>query len=226
MFTILNNIETIISTNPGLAFLGVFIGGLLTASNPCVLIMVPLAIGFVGGNQEPRSISRAFFFSLIFVLGLAITFSILGIIAVLTGRMFGDVGSFWKYIVSGVCLVAGIEMLGLVKFNLPLPQIIPKKRNILGAFLFGLLFGLVSTPCAAPILVVLLTFIASKGNLLYGAILLLFYALGHCVLILIAGTSAGLASSILESKGLTRFTNYLRKTAGLILILFGIYILI
>lgn len=226
MFTILNNIDTIIRTNPWLAFLGVFIGGLLTASNPCVLIMVPLVIGFVGGSQETRGAGKAFLFSLVFILGLAITFSILGIIAALTGRMFGDLGSFWKYLISGVCLLAGIEMLGFAKFNFPLPQIVPKKRNILGAFLFGLLFGLVSTPCAAPILVVLLTFIASKGNLLYGTILLLFYALGHCVLILIAGTSAGFASSILESKGLNKFTNYLRKTAGLILILFGIYILI
>jgi cytochrome c biogenesis protein CcdA len=93
----------------------------------------------------------------------------------------------------------------------------------LGAFLLGLLFGVVSTPCATPILAVLLVHIASKGNLAYGGLLLFLYALGHCALILIAGTSMGLAKRIIESRGFNTGLAYLRKGSGVLIILIGFY---
>ena len=226
MENILNNANELIHTNPWLAFVAVFVGGLLTASNPCVLAMIPLTIGFVGGTKEIAGFRKAFSFSLVFVLGLAITFTLLGIIAALAGRLLGDVGSYWKYIVAGVCFIMGIHLMELFRFNIPgVGAVRPKRGGIIGAFLLGLLFGVVSTPCAAPILVILLTFIAAKGNIFYGALLLLVYALGHCVLILVAGTSVGLAKGLLESKGLTRTTNLLRKVAGGLIILVGVYFL-
>jgi cytochrome c biogenesis protein CcdA len=89
--------------------------------------------------------------------------------------------------------------------------------------LLGLLFGVVSSPCATPILAVLLVYIASKGNLAYGGLLLFLYALGHCALILIAGTSMGLAKRLLESKGLNTSLAYLRKGSGVLIILIGLF---
>lgn len=226
MDSILNNANELIHTNPWLAFVAVFVGGLMTASNPCVLVMIPLTIGFVGGTKEVVGLRKAFSFSLMFVLGLAITFSILGIIAALAGRLFGDVGGYWNYIVAGVCIIMGIHLMEVVQFNIPVVGAIrPKHGGMIGAFLLGLLFGVVSTPCAAPILMVLLAFIAAKGNIVYGALLLLVYALGHCVLILVAGTSVGLAKGLIESKGLNRITNLLRKGAGCIIVLVGVYFL-
>jgi cytochrome c biogenesis protein CcdA len=94
-----------------------------------------------------------------------------------------------------------------------------------GAFILGLLFGIVSTPCAAPILIVLLAYITAKGSIVYGALLLLFYAFGHCTLVLVAGTSIGAAKSMLDSKGLMKASNYIKKTAGVIIFLLGGYIL-
>jgi cytochrome c-type biogenesis protein len=118
----------------------------------------------------------------------------------------------------------GLHLLDILKFDLPLVTAWkPQKAGPLGALLLGLLFGVVSTPCATPILAVLLVYIASKGNLAYGGLLLFLYALGHCFLILIAGTSMGLAKRIIESKGLNVGLAYLRKGSGVLIILIGFY---
>lgn len=223
----MQNAEKIIQTNPWLAFLVVFLGGVLTASNPCVLAMIPLMIGFVGGTKEISGIRKALLFSLFFVIGLALTFSILGLIAATTGRLLGDVGGFWRYLVVAVCFVMGIYLLDL--FKIPLPAISHgrvKATGMIGAFLMGMLFGVVSTPCAVPILAVILVMIAAKGSLVYGFGLLFSYALGHCVLILVAGTSLGLAKGLLESKHLQKVNFYLRKVAAVLIILVGIFFLV
>lgn len=226
MENLLHNAGELIHSNPWLAVVAVFMGGLLTASNPCVLAMIPLTIGFVGGTKEIAGFRKAFFFSFVFVLGLSITFTILGVIAALAGRLFGDVGGYWKYIVAGVCFIMGIHLIELFRFTIPgVGAIRPKRGGIVSAFLLGLLFGLVSTPCAAPILVVLLAFIAAKGSMVYGALLLLVYGLGHCVLIFVAGTSVGIAKGLLESNGFERTTHWLRKGAGVLIIGMGIYFL-
>ena len=224
METLLGDIGLLIQTNPWLAPLAVFLGGALTASNPCVLAMIPLMLAFIGAYQGTSGAKKAFSFSVLFVIGLTITFTLLGIIAALMGRLIGDVGRFWPYLVAAVCLVMGLHLLGVWSFDLPLPQSWrPTQGGPWGAFLLGLLFGVVSTPCATPILAVLLVYIASKGNLAYGGLLLFMYALGHCVLILIAGTSMGLAKRIIESKGLNAGLAYLRKGGGVLIILIGFY---
>jgi len=142
------------------------------------------------------------------------------------GRMLGDVGAFWKYLVAAVCLVMGLHLLGLLKFSINLPQPVNVRTGgPLGAFLLGLLFGVVSTPCAVPILAVLLAYVGSQGNIIYGGFLLLIYALGHSALILIAGTSMGAAKRLIESKSLRRTNWALQKIAGVIVILVGAYFL-
>jgi cytochrome c-type biogenesis protein len=219
---ILGNVDQMIQSNPWLAPLAVFAGGALTASNPCVLAMIPLVIGFVGGSQATSSFRRSLAFSVLFVVGLAVTFSILGMISALLGRLFGDVGGFWKWIAVAVCVLMGAHLIGLI----PVPNvgsgIRPVRRGLAGAFLLGLLFGLVSTPCAAPILVVVLTYVAAKGSSVpYGAFLLLTYALGHSLLVLVAGTSIGAARAILETKGLQRGLSALRRVAGVLILAAG-----
>jgi cytochrome c biogenesis protein CcdA len=118
----------------------------------------------------------------------------------------------------------GLHLLGLLKLNLPVPTGLKvRKRGYFGAFLLGLLFGVVSTPCAVPILAVLLAFVAEKGNVLYGGFLLFVYALGHSAFVLIAGTSVGAAKGLLESKGLRRAHGILQKVAGVLIIGIGLY---
>jgi len=224
---IFGDIQQLIQHNPWLAIVAVFFGGVMTATNPCVLAMIPLMIGLVAGKKGTASLKKTFFFSLFFVLGLAVTFTALGLISALMGRMFGNIGRFWKYAVAAVCLVMGAQLLGAFKFNFAMPKAFGKIREGgLGAFLLGLLFGVVSTPCAVPVLAVLLAFVANKGNVVYGGFLLFIYALGHSLLILIAGTSMGAAKRMIESKGLNKASRILQKAAGIIIILIGIYFLV
>ncbi|MCP4676069.1 MAG: cytochrome c biogenesis protein CcdA [Deltaproteobacteria bacterium] len=221
-----NNIGTYIQTNPWLAIAAVFVGGLLTASNPCVLAMIPLMMSFVAGRREQATGTlRAFGYSLVFVTGLAITFTALGMFTALAGSMYGDISDVWSWIVALVCLVMGLHLMEVLKFTIPMPfNVQPKIRGTAGAFVLGLLFGVVSAPCAAPILLVLLTYLAGSGaSVVYGGFLLLVYALGHSVLILVAGTSMGAARRIIESKKTTRVTDLMRRGAGVLIILVGAF---
>jgi len=226
---LVGNLHQIIQTSHWLAPLAAFLGGALTASNPCVLVMIPLMIGVTAGSQETRGIARSLVFSGLFVIGLSITFTILGIIAALGGRLFGDVGDYWKYIVALVALVMGVHLLGFFqfRFSIPMNTEFLKKGNLLSSpLLLGILFGVVSTPCAVPILALLLTYIAAKGSsLFYGGILLLLYALGHCVLVVVAGTSIGAAKAVIESKGGRKASSILKKVSGVLVILVGLYFL-
>jgi len=226
MESLFGDVAALLTNSPWLAIVAVFLGGVTTALNPCALAMIPLLMGVIAGNRETTSLKRSLVFSLFFVWGLAITFTVLGLISALMGRMFGNVGPFWKYLVAAVCLFMGLHLLGLMKMDFPVPAVLQvKKGGHLGAFLLGLLFDVVSTPCAVPILAVLLAFVAEKGNVLYGGFLLFVYALGHSALVLVAGTSVGAAKSLLESKGLRRAHGVLQKAAGVLIIAIGAYFL-
>jgi len=227
MENLLGDVSQLIQHNPWLAVIAVFIGGITTASNPCVLAMIPLMMGVVAGYRETTGLKKSLVFSLLFIAGLSITFTVLGLISGLMGRMFGDVGRFWKYLVAAVCLVMGLHLFGLFKLNFRTPEFLKlQKGGNIGAFFLGLLFGVVSTPCAVPILAVLLAYVASKGNIAYGGLLLFVYALGHSFLILIAGTSMGAAKRLIESKSVRKANLILQKAAGVIIILAGIYFLL
>jgi len=222
---LLSNVETYVTTSPWLAFGAVFLGGLLTAASPCVLVMIPLMIGFVAGRREEGFTPwRAAAYSLVFIVGLSITFATQGVAAALAGRLYGDVSGVWRWIVAAVCLVMGLHLMGVLPFSIPTLNVRPRTRGALGALLLGLLFGVVSAPCAAPILIVLLTYLAGSGaSIPYGAGLLLVYGLGHSVLIVVAGSSMGVARRLVESRRLARAAEWMRRGAGVVIILVGAY---
>jgi cytochrome c-type biogenesis protein len=226
MDTLFAGLTRLVEQNVWIAPFASFLGGVLTASNPCVLVMIPLAMAYVGGYGDARSWRYNLSLSLVFVAGLSITFTLLGLIAAFMGSLLGDVGGFWRYAVAGICLVMGLHLLGVFNFELPLPsRFKTQKKGIVGALLLGLLFGLVSTPCATPVLAVLLVYIAAKGIYAYGALLLFVYALGQGFLIIVAGTSMGMAKGLLESRHLQRVGSWLRKAAGVVIILIGLFYL-
>jgi cytochrome c biogenesis protein CcdA len=226
MDAVLAALTRLMEINVWIAPFASFLGGILTASNPCVLVMIPLAMAYVGGYGESMRWQQNLALALAFVVGLSITFTVLGIIAVAMGGLLGDVGRFWGYAVAGVCFVMGLHLLGVFSFELPLPNLFKSpKKGVLGALLLGLLFGVVSTPCATHILSFLLVYIASKGSYGYGALLLFAYALGHCLVIMIAGASMGMAKALLESRNLQKATLVLQKAAGVVIIFIGLYFL-
>jgi len=162
----------------------------LSSASPCVLATIPLVIGFVGGYSDGDR-GKAFRYSLAFICGLSLTFTAFGAAASLLGTMFGTFGGPWYLVAGIIALVMGGQMMGLyeIKGNVcGMGAYRPKQGGLIGAFLLGLFFGVVSSPCATPVLVVLLTLVASQGQVLYGIALLFCYAIGHCLLMLFAGT--------------------------------------
>ena len=209
-----------------LGYLLVFLGGIITSIGPCNVAMIPLIIGYVGGSHD-LSRRRSFSISLVFTVGLAITFMLLGVIASAVGGLIGGTTRLWYYLVAVVCFVIGLQMLGILKLALPswfgsLREKIELK-GLPGAFLLGLASGLVSSQCATPVLAAILTYVmAQKTGLAYGAILLFIYALGRGVPILLAGTFTGALKSF---RSLGRWSELMEKASGVIILLVGIYFL-
>jgi cytochrome c biogenesis protein CcdA len=219
------HVRRLLADSPWLAPAAVFLGGVLTALNPCVLATLPLIVAYVGGREDVKSARRATALSFAFVAGLSAAFVVLGLVAALAGSLLGDVGRFWDYAVLVVCLAMGAHLTGLVAVPFPNVAVRPAWRGVPGAIGLGALFGVVSTPCAAPVLVVVMAYVASSGaSVPYGALLLFAYALGHSALVLAAGVSAGAAKSFVVSPRLARAGTVLRKVAGVLIAAVGVYV--
>ena len=229
MEALVGSIGDIIQNQGWLAVPACFLGGIISSASPCVLAMIPLVIGFVGGYAGD-SRKKAVQYTLVFTIGLTITFTVLGIVAGAMGRLFGDIGSFWNYVLPSVAILLGLQLAGAFSFIRFQPAIsqrfLPRRKALLGAFLSGLFFGILASPCATPVLAVILTFATVQDKIVYSGGLLLAYALGHWVLVLGAGISVGFAQRLLESRGISRFSTYSRKAGGLLLIGVGIYLVI
>jgi cytochrome c-type biogenesis protein len=208
-----------------LGYLIVFLGGLVTSLGPCNLATIPLIVGFVGGSQDLSS-KRAFTLSFAFALGLAITFMLLGIIAALLGAWIGSGSRWWYYLVAGICFVIGLQMLGVLCFDMPLVFGGLRERlglkGIPGALALGLVSGLVASQCATPVLAAVLTYVMAEGALVYGATLLFVYALGRGVPVVLAGTFTGALKGM---QALGRWSPMIEKVSGLIVLVVGFYFL-
>ena len=219
--TFLYNIEQIVATYHILAFGAVFLAGVISSASPCVLATIPLVIGFVGGYADGDR-KKAFLYSVAFVLGLSITFTAFGAAAGLLGTMFGTLGGWWYVAAGTVALVMGGQMMGLYEIRLPVwRDYRPKQGGIIGSFLLGLFFGVVSSPCATPVLVVILTLVATKREVLYGVALLFTYALGHTLLMLVAGTFNGFVEGFVKARGVVNFSLWARRVSGVVVTLVG-----
>lgn len=217
----------LVQANPYLAPVAVFIGGMLTASNPCVLAMVPLMVGYVSGEEGVKSWRDGLVLSLFFVSGLSLIFAAMGMLAALGGKLLGDIGEHWYYIVGAVAILMGLHLAEIIRLPVPAWRgFTPKRKGIMGAFILGGMFGIVSAPCAVPILALVLTWIATRGiDIFSGAILLAIYAIGHSVLIVLVGTSMGFARKLIEDGGFRKFSDKLRIAGGVLVALVGVYII-
>jgi cytochrome c biogenesis protein CcdA len=221
----LDNIEHIIAAYPFIAFGAVFLAGIISSASPCVLATIPLVVGYVGGYADGDR-RKAFLYSVAFILGLSLTFTAFGAAAGMLGTMFGMIGGWWYAALGVVAVAMGLQTLGLYQLRLPFHvEVKPKRKGIFGAFLLGLFFGIVSSPCATPVLVAILTLVASKGEVAYGTALLFVYAIGHCMLMLLAGTFTGFVEAFVKAKGVRNFSEWSKRIGGAIISCVGLYLL-
>jgi thiol:disulfide interchange protein DsbD len=180
-----------------LAFLLVFLGGILTSFTPCVYPVIPITIGYIGARSTGRPL-RGFRLSAIFVLGIALVYSTLGLISAATGTLFGSISGspYIMVVVAAIFALMGLSMLGAFDIALPASwqgklQTGEKKRGLLGPLVVGMISGLVMAPCVGPLIVALLAWVAKTQNLLLGWALLFVFSLGLGLLFLVIGTFAG-----------------------------------
>ena len=214
----------VMQTRPILAYGASYLGGVIATASPCILASIPLVIGFVGGYAGGNK-KQAFFYSLTFVVGLAVVMSILGAMAALMGTMFGQVGTYLYFVVAVILIVMGLQLSGLINLKMggASQKFLPQRTGLIGALILGALFGLVLSPCASPVLAVILTLAAVKGEVAYGSTLLFAYALGQGTLIILAGTFTGVIESFLQSKG-AKFGTIMQQVAGFLIFFVGAYI--
>lgn len=219
----LESLSIVITANLWLAPLLAIFAGVLTSITPCAITSVPLVIAYVGGTAG-KDTKKAFKLSLVFALGMALTFTVLGTLASLLGKLLMAAGTWWYIVLGVLMLLMALQTWEIFNF---IPSSFIKsnnpKRGYFGALLAGLLGGLFSSPCATPVLVVLLAIVAKEGNLLWGILLLLFYSIGHSVLVLIAGTSVGFVQKLTASKKYGVISKFLKYIMGTIILLIAFY---
>lgn len=195
--------------------------------SPCHLSSIPLIVGFMSG-QGRISTARAFVTSSLFAFGILLTIALLGVITAMAGRMMGDVGAVGNYLVAAVFFAVGLHLFGVIS----IPWISPgemgtQRKGLVAAFILGLIFGVAVGPCTfaymAPMLGV--TFKLGASNPLYAASLLLAYGVGHCGVIVLAGTSMGWVERYLKWDAKSKTTVYFRIVCGVLVILAGLYLI-
>ncbi len=225
IFSFLNHA---IEGSSGIAIFAAFIWGILSILlSPCHLASIPLIVGFID-NQGRTTTKRAFLTSFLFAFGILLTIGVIGVITALAGKMMGDVGAIGNYIVAIVFFLVGLHLLEVISIPfVTANQSKMKKKGFVAAFILGLVFGIALGPCSfaymAPMLAI--TFSTAANNAIYGSILLFFYAVGHCSVIVLAGTSTELVQKYLNWNKKSKGATILKKVCGVLVLIAGLYLI-
>lgn len=205
-----------------------FIWGILSVVlSPCHLSSIPLIVGFIS-EQGKLTTRRAFGISALFGLGILITIALIGVATAAMGRIMGDVGRYGNYAVAAIFFVVGLHLLDII----PMPFSGPggvgmKRRGLLASFVLGLIFGIALGPCTfaymAPMLAV--SFKTAATNPVYAIALLAAYGVGHCSVIVAAGTSTEVVERYLRWNEQSGGAVIVKKVCGALVLLGGIYLI-
>lgn len=217
-----------VEATPAIALSASFLWGILSILlSPCHLSSIPLIVGFID-KQGRMSTRRAFAISTLFAVGILVTIAAVGAITAAAGRMLGDVGPYGNYFVAAIFFLVGLHLLDVIPMPWSGPgQVGVKRKGLLAAFILGLVFGIAIGPCTfaymAPMLGV--TFKVASNSLLYGIALLVAYGIGHCAVIVIAGTSTGWVQRYLNWNETSKGTVILKRICGGLVIAGGLYLI-
>jgi cytochrome c-type biogenesis protein len=221
-------LSSAVQGSPLIAITGSLLWGIMSIIlSPCHLSSIPLIVGFI--DQQGRvSTKRAFVVSTLFAVGILVSIALIGAVTAAAGRMMGDVGRYGNYLVAVVFFLVGLHLIGIIPMPWSGPSNIGmKKRGLWAAFILGLVFGIALGPCSfaymAPILSI--TFSLAGVSILYGFLLLLMYGVGHCSVIVLAGTFTEVVQRYLNWNERSVGASILKKVCGVLVILGGIYLI-
>jgi len=225
LFTMLTHA---VEGTPAIALVAAFVWGILSiVLSPCHIASIPLIVGFID-EQGRISTKRAFVISTLFAVGILITIAAIGAITAAAGRMMGNVGRYGNYFVAVIFFIVGLHLLGVIPMPLSGPgQVGIKRKGKLAAFILGLVFGIALGPCTfaymAPMLGI--TFKLASTKLYYGILLLIVYGLGHCSVIVLAGTCTELVQRYMNWNEKSKATIIIKGICGAAIILSGLYLI-
>ena len=211
-----------------LAYLAAYLGGVFVSFTPCMYPVIPITLAFIGAHGSDSRV-KGFVLSIVYVLGMSLTYTALGAVAALTGKLFGQIQTNpWTYfIVANICILMGLSMLEVFMLPVRVPGFLTKvqsrRKGLLGSFFIGAVSGLVIGPCTAPVFAVLLSYVATSQDIIFGMSLFFIFALGMGTFLIILGTFAGLLASIPKSGMWMTRINHM---SGWILLAIGEYFLI
>ena len=225
---IFNRLTSALNSTPEIAIISAYVWGILSIIlSPCHLASIPLIVGFID-EQGKISTKRAFFISLFFALGILITIAVIGVLTGLLGRIMGDVGKYGNYFVAVIFFIVGLHLLGIIPLNLKGANAAGyKNKGLIASFILGLIFGVALGPCTfaymAPMLGI--AFTTASTNLFFAVSLIFFYAVGHCSVIVFAGTFTEIVQHYLNWNEKSKGAVILKKICGVLIISGGIYLL-
>ena len=204
----------------------IFLAGLLTSLTPCMLSMLPITIGYIGGYETQTRLQAAAQ-STWFALGLATTLAGLGIVAAVVGKIYGQIGLGLPIVVSAIAILMGLNLLEALPLRLPsvggLEWISKDLPPGVRAYFIGLTFGLVASPCSTPVLASILAWISATKDPVVGSVLLLSYTVGYAAPLVLAGTFTASIKRLLE---LRRWSGWITPASGALLVGFGVFSLL
>ncbi|RQW07028.1 cytochrome C biogenesis protein [candidate division KSB1 bacterium] len=221
-------LSTALTQSLWLALVSAFVWGVLSILlSPCHLSSIPLVIGFVM-QQEKKSVARAFGFSLVFSLGILVSIALIGILTASLGRLMGDLGRIGNVVVVAVFFIVGLYLLDIIRLDWSFGLKNTKNRGFAAAFILGLAFGVALGPCTfafvAPVLGV--AFAKAQTSFIAAVLLILFFALGHCGVIVFFGTLAQKAQDYLNwTSGSTKVL-WAKRVCGVLVLSGGVYLLV
>ena len=202
-----------------------FLGGVVASISPCSLAILPIIVGYVGGYGDAKP-SKIFVQMLMFVFGMAVVFSVIGILCAVTGKVFASFsGGYFGLILAGLILIMGLKLLGVLDFELPvLVKEMPKAdgmNKFVYPMLLGGVFALAGTPCSTPILAGIMAFASLGANIFSAVIMLFLFSVGQGLILILAGV---LTSKLKSFKGFYAFSELLLKISGFLLVVASMYI--
>ncbi len=211
-----------------LAAAGCFIWGVISVLfSPCHLASIPLIVGYVGGQEKMVEPKQAGIYSILFTTGLFITIALIGIICAILGRMLGDIGAYWQVLIGLVLIWVALGMLGVEKCSMSGSLLYRLKlKGKLGAFVLGLAYGVLSGSCTFGFIAPILAIITVQEKIATGIILIVLFAVGHCLPIVIAGSSTAAVKKMLENSAWNGAGTWFRKSTGIIVCFLGVYFII
>ncbi|MBU0910870.1 MAG: sulfite exporter TauE/SafE family protein [Proteobacteria bacterium] len=210
-----------------IAALGCFAWGMISVLfSPCHLASIPLIVAYVGGQDQLVQGRQAAWYAVLFSGGLFLTITLVGIICALLGRMLGDIGPYWTIAVGLILLWVAMDMLGLARCCLPAGVMGRLRlRGHWGAFVLGLAYGVLSGSCTFGFIAPILAIITVQKQVMTGVLLILLFAVGHCLPIAVAGSSTAMVKRFTTSAFFGRGSLWFRKGAGVVIAGLGCYFL-